>query len=424
MKIRDFFIKLLKKRSYFKHYILQFFNWTPILCLYCPKRTEPLKLIKKTQNVKFLYNYPSFIRVFIAFFSILIWPVMTLIFTIKYTSMFGNRTKELTGKSIFLQVVEQIYSSLIHNCKPKDYYYFSFFYRHKIKNISYYILDGFSRQSLFKYINRANDLSILDNKRLFFEVCRENDLPTPQIIADFCNGTVDWITKERSLPDSDIILKECMGLMGRGLIRCEYIGSKSYKLTPSNQILSKQEVINLIKSMSHKRRYLVQPRLLNHPLIDDLSNGALITIRIVTGFSQNNSVKVLFAIFNMPVGKSIVNNLNDGAFSSIISLNTGILMKAFCGELDCKLHAFHPDTMSQINGRKIPHWNKCLFTVMRAHSVIGKIPIIGWDVCVTREGPLLIEGNHDISLNFHQLEPGLPLGLTDFPDILTKNILH
>ena len=45
-------------------------------------------------------------------------------------------------------------------------------------------------------------------------------------------------------------------------------------------------------------------------------------------------------------------------------------------------------------GRKIPFWNEVLSICNDAAKKIPKCQYIGWDVAITENGPLLIEGNH------------------------------
>ncbi len=46
------------------------------------------------------------------------------------------------------------------------------------------------------------------------------------------------------------------------------------------------------------------------------------------------------------------------------------------------------------------------------------MPVIGWDIALTPAGPLLLEGNVEVSLNFHQLPPNPPLARTALPGLL------
>jgi hypothetical protein len=57
-------------------------------------------------------------------------------------------------------------------------------------------------------------------------------------------------------------------------------------------------------------------------------------------------------------------------------------------------HAQHPVTGATIEGRQLPDWLAACSLVIRAHAqAFHEYVIIGWDVALTPDGPLLIEGN-------------------------------
>ena len=66
----------------------------------------------------------------------------------------------------------------------------------------------------------------------------------------------------------------------------------------------------------------------------------------------------------------------------------------------------------------IPEWEKVKEIALEAHRLLAGIPVIGWDIAVTDTGPVILEGNHNIAMNFHQLPPNLPFGKTAFARIL------
>jgi len=56
----------------------------------------------------------------------------------------------------------------------------------------------------------------------------------------------------------------------------------------------------------------------------------------------------------------------------------------------------HPQTGVRVTGRELPDWQSCCDLATRAHvplSELGFGGIMGWDVALTPEGPVLIEGN-------------------------------
>ena len=50
-------------------------------------------------------------------------------------------------------------------------------------------------------------------------------------------------------------------------------------------------------------------------------------------------------------------------------------------------------TNIKFDGFKIPYWEKIKSMVIEAAKVNPNIHIVGWDVAIQKDGPLLIEGN-------------------------------
>jgi len=60
--------------------------------------------------------------------------------------------------------------------------------------------------------------------------------------------------------------------------------------------------------------------------------------------------------------------------------------------------------MEKLQGRSIPFWSQLCKYIFKAHDVCPNIRTIGWDIAITDEGPVLIEGNlgwgtHSLTMN-------------------------
>ena len=53
----------------------------------------------------------------------------------------------------------------------------------------------------------------------------------------------------------------------------------------------------------------------------------------------------------------------------------------------------HPDTGELIVGTRVPYWDEVVSLCLRAHNEFPPLAVIGWDVAVTRDGPMFVEGN-------------------------------
>lgn len=162
---------------------------------------------------------------------------------------------------------------------------------------------------------------------------------------------------------------------------------------------------------------IVQPRLLNHAAIADISNGALASLRIITGIDRERRAAAVAAMLYLPSGDRITSVSGIGC---AIDMDHGMLTKA----LDFRNGAVditrHPDTNAEIIGRTLPFWPESLALAVRAHETgFGRFVFLGWDIALTSEGPLLIEANSGWLALHLQLLNG-PLGRTAFSRILNE----
>lgn len=68
----------------------------------------------------------------------------------------------------------------------------------------------------------------------------------------------------------------------------------------------------------------------------------------------------------------------------------------------------HPNTGVVFKDYQLPYWNEVIEVVKLMHSYLKDIKSIGWDVAITPNGPVLIEGNDNWEIGGPQdMEGGL-----------------
>jgi Sugar-transfer associated ATP-grasp len=91
-----------------------------------------------------------------------------------------------------------------------------------------------------------------------------------------------------------------------------------------------------------------------------------------------------------------VDNLHAGALSSLIDLDTGALSAAAERAADrLIMHDVHPDTQASIKGRIVPNWAALKAYILKVAAQLPFLCYVGWDVVLTADGPVLLEGNKD-----------------------------
>lgn len=102
--------------------------------------------------------------------------------------------------------------------------------------------------------------------------------------------------------------------------------------------------------------------------------------------------KLCSAVLRMGVGGGFVDNGCSGGIFAGLDVDTGIVTTQGA---DLMEHRFllHPTTGLTIPGFQVPQWEQVRRTVEEAVTLVPNAIIVGWDVAVTAQGPVLIEGN-------------------------------
>ncbi len=121
-----------------------------------------------------------------------------------------------------------------------------------------------------------------------------------------------------------------------------------------------------------------------------LSPNSVNTLRIMTG-AVNGKSYIVFAAARIGSGKTIADNFHQGGTGVLVDLEKGQLVG---NAIDKRLNE-SPYSIAgvKVDGYEIPYWNEIREMVLKAALVNDKIHMVGWDVAITENGPLIIEGN-------------------------------
>lgn len=251
------------------------------------------------------------------------------------------------------------------------------------------------RRNLHVGQQKFNYAALLRDKFVFGQLLTSLQVPTPKNIAMLDRQRITWLNPMHSASlctiadskDIDGFCKKLSGLQGKGAFRLS--------VKNSNILIAQKE--STLEELVHRLdgTYLFQERVKQHAELDRLFPHALNTMRIVT-FNINNTVQVFNAAMRIGTGLSNVDNWGIGGIAVGINLDTGTLRKhGFYKPKYGRLVDEHPDTKVTFEGFTIPFFKESLEMVMNMHRYFYGLHSIGWDVAVSPEGPVLIEGNED-----------------------------
>lgn len=374
--------------------------------------TEPALFIRRRYRQMRWHRGRLTKRLGIAF-QMVAWPLLLPVLAAWFTWRNGQVVARRSGRPVHRQFLDQCRIGLQHGIAPYHYYAFEMFdagrlarageylFRHETKGFAYALL-------------RRRPITPLTDKLAFAARCQAHGVAViPVLLA--LDGKGQFFVPARGLPrlpEHDLFIKPNPGKGGRGAERWDYLGEGRYG-HGTGRVLTAAQLIRRLARKPFDRGCVVQPRMTNHPALADLSNGALTTVRIVTCRNEAGTFEATNAVFRMARGRNTtVDNFHAGGIAARVDLRTGELGPATDLGMDAALGWLdrHPDTGAPITGRKLPLWRETLELARQAHRSFPDRAIIGWDIGILADGPVLVEGNSSPDLDIIQRTHRTPIG--------------
>ncbi len=191
---------------------------------------------------------------------------------------------------------------------------------------------------------------------------------------------------------SVIIAKPISGMCGKGI----------QKLYVKDYYNDDEIFTHLIESNCS----LVEECLQQHPNLNKMYAESINTTRIITVY-RDGKAKVVCAYLRIGNGGRHVDNFNSGGMITRVELETGKLMFDAVDKSGT-VYSKHPMTSTVIKGFIIPQWNECVELALQAAKVIPQVGLVGWDISVTVNGPVIVEGNEFPGHDIYQMPPHTP----------------
>lgn len=295
-----------------------------------------------------------------------------------------DKAKERSGKNRVLLFFDILWCALRYGAGHHDYVMFAF-----------YNMDGKHRDT---YVTRLRNKKIIvavndpqaaddfDEKSRFYQrfskfLGREFLLPscmTQEELAAFMENREVLFAK----PD--------VGESGKGIERLE---KKDFR-----------DISQLYAYIQEKNFGVIEEELRQHPQLTRLYPGSVNSMRVVTLLTGEKSAPqahCVYAVQKIGGGGRFVDNLENGGMFCPVDLETGKLSGVGHTSALTTLER-HPITGVELIGYSIPFVREAVELCLEAALVEPRMGLIGWDVCITEKGPVIVEGNDYPGYDFWQ----------------------
>lgn len=298
-----------------------------------------------------------------------------------YKSMFDrvNIVKTKCDKSKFGIFIDMVWCGLRYGAGYVDY-----------DVIGFYKLNSYQRSTMLtrginnKFVKELNEKEywhIFNNKNEFNDMFNEylkRDYIFP--ISEKKEDTIKWLQNHEIF-----FAKPNDGQCGKNI---EKISTSDWN----------GDFEKLYAHLIENKLELLEEPVIQCEEMNKLNPSSVNTIRMVSVMNKNSDVTILATFSRIGNGKC-VDNFNSGGMTAKIDIETGKIIEDAVNK-EGKIFETHPITGTKIKGFQIPYWNEAKEMVKKAAKLSPHVRYVGWDVGMSENGPVLIEGNqfpgHDI----------------------------
>ncbi len=302
-----------------------------------------------------------------------------------------NSTKEMAKKSsgggtgYWITILDMVWCGLRYQASPRNYYWFGF-YELKGKQRRTFVTHGMSER-IQKRCNETSATVVFRNKMQFYSY-----------FSAYMNRKV-CLTNEK-------LSSEEIRSLGRKIIFKPLEGSQGFGIRviePDNY--TDTELLSEIRRLP---KGVLEEWIIQHDDMNQFCASAVNIIRVVTG-RKNEDFRMLASTLAVAKEKEYANASGDAIFANV-DVNSGMVISDGC-DYDEVIYEEHPITKVKFKGFRIPYWNRIYQMLREATTVMTNVGYVGWDIAITPNGPVIIEGNNDPGYEWMQLRMINPSGI-------------
>jgi hypothetical protein len=354
-----------------------------------------------------------------------------LLFAVVVLSGSASRSlKAATGIPVFRQTADMLSLWYKHGIDPPSYFEVEMWRPENLEKAAAFLTRYETKNGVFHTLNnwrpKPHAANEMGDKKLFADICRQNNLPHAKTLLHVSRRGIEWHCQGSEL-QTDLFVKWREGMGAEKTMKIEYCGNGTY-LVPDGRRLNLDHLLTLLLQRGRKADILVQKHLQNHTGIAALADQSLLTMRVITCLNENAEPEVTLAMLRLltklePQWKKYAKDME---YANPVNLATGTLGRC-TGDSVYTSHLRydrHPVTFENMLGKQVPYWRETQDLALAAHRAFNHRMTVGWDIAITPEGPVLLEGNTNYDVMFLQRVHDQPIGHSRLGELLNHHILR
>lgn len=282
-----------------------------------------------------------------------------------------DKVNKLCDKSKISIFFDMIYCAFIYGAGYTDYYAFGMYNLNRKQRKT--ILTRTKNNSLVARFNPKEYWHYFDNKNEFNEKF-DKYLKRKWI---YLENISEKEFEEWGKGLDKVIAKPNNDSGGHGI---ELLYTKDFK-----------SLKDMYKYLKEKNLLLVEEVIKQHKELNKVYPNSVNTIRIIT-LKYDDKVNFITAFLRIGNNNSFVDNTSSGGMLTMIDLNRGVTLFPGC-DSDMNVYYNHPTTKIKLEGIKVPFFKEIKELVKDLAYIVPEINYIAWDIAITDDGPVVVEGN-------------------------------
>lgn len=201
-----------------------------------------------------------------------------------------------------------------------------------------------------------------------------------------------------------LFAKPVEGRESVGSVRIDSIGADGRELHLGNGKVVPLDAFVAEIVADYPEGYIFQTAVHQHPDLTAITGPVIGTMRYITLW-DGDWPRLLYAVWKIPSPRAMSDNYwQKGSMAGQLDRETGKLLRVRRGmahQIEELTH--HPVSGVSFDGLTFPHWKEIERVACDAHAMFPEMGLIGWDMAVGPDGPVIIEANDNPFHNLYQI---------------------